>query len=182
MIRAALKAPAPQTKPELFKAQWPVELVSSMPAPNYDSTHPRLFTRLAHVFVPSCQAGDILDCDGTVQISNRLGMLVEYSAALVATPDAAGTAGIADPFNLSNGTEPPNGRFVTRFPGFNVTSNPGGMHHAPFNRSGRFVVPSELAGDLYIAFIAYAACTKFDSSKTVSVDAWCGDMSVLRFR
>lgn len=177
----------PSQKPLLFKARWPVELVPSMPAVNYDATHPRAFTRLAHVLVPDCQAGDILDCDGTIQISNALGELVEYAAALVATPQASGTAGIADAngalFNTSSELiEPPFGRWVTRFPGYNVTPNGGGMHHAPLSRRGRFLVPQALTGDIYIAFIGYAGGQTFDSNRKVTVDRCCGDLSVMRFR
>lgn len=182
MIRAALKYQEQGSKPDVYIAPWPIELVTSMPAPNYDSTHPRLFTRIAHVLVPDCQPGDILDCSGTFQISNRLGELVEFSCALVLTPDATGVAGIADPFNLSNGMQPPNGKFITRFPGFNVTSNPGGMHHAPAHLRGRYVIPEGMSGDQYVVIVSYAAGLQFDSSRTVFVDQWCGDLSVIRFR
>lgn len=176
-----------------FIAPWPVELVADMPAPSYDAAHPRAFTRLAHVLVPDCREGDLLDCSATLQISNRLGEIVEFCAALVLTPAASGPAGIVDLpgalFNTSSAQQPGNGRFITRFPGFNVTPNwtavkfpYGGMHHAPFARHGRIVVPADCEGDNYVAYIAYAAGTTFDASRTVSVDAWCGDLSVIRHR
>lgn len=185
-----LKLPikVPISSPDCYIAPWPIELVSSMPAPNYDSTHQRLFTRVAHVLVRDCKKGDILDCSGTFQISNRLGELVEFSACMIITPEENGVGGIQDPFNLSSNAEPPNGKFVSRFPGYNVTPNAsvnfpnGGMHHAPFNIHTRYIVPEGISGDQYIAIIAYAAGLTFDSSKTVSVDKWCGDLSVLRYK
>lgn len=171
-------------RPEVFIATWPIELISSMPAVTYKFSEGKFreFRRLAHVLVPDCSPGQIIDCIGTLQISNNLGELVEFSAALVLTPEIAGVAGIADPFNLSSNAEPPNGKFITRFPGFNVTTNPGGMHHAPFTRQGRYVIPEGIHGNQYVAYIAYAAGETVDKTRTVSVDSWCGDLSVIRYR
>lgn len=184
-IRLPIKIPA--SGPEAFIAPWPIELVSALPAPNYDSTHPRVFTRIAHVLVPNCKPGQLLDCAGTFQASNRLGEIVELSACLMLTPDATGVGGLADPFAVSGPDQPPNGRFISRFPGFNVTPNAstkfpnGGMHHAPFHLHARYVVPEGVQGDQYVAIVAYAAGLSFDSSRSLSVDPMCGDLSVLRF-
>lgn len=179
-MRVGLKV---KTQPELFKASWPIELVEWLLAPHYDFElgKYRNFGRLAHVLIPDCRPGDILDCSGTVQISNNTGLLVEYSAALVLTPDASGVAGIADPVSVSDGAEPPNGRWITRFPGFNVTTNPGGMHHAPFTRHSRYQIPEDVSGDQYVAFIAYASAQPV-YDRSVKVDQNCGDLTVLRFR
>lgn len=185
MITAPLLAPG---RVEAFIQPWPVELVAAMSAPTYDATHPRYFTRLAHVLVPDCRPGDLLDCSATIQITNDLpGQLVEYSAALVLTPDEYGVAGIADAtgalFNLSApAVQPPSGRFVTRFPGINVSPNPGGMHHCPQTRHARYIVPEDVSGDQWLAFIAYAAGQTFSPANAVKVDAACGDISVIRYR
>lgn len=179
-----LRLPIRVPKPEAFIAPWPVELIATIPALNYNFStgHYRAFRRLAHVLVPDCQPGDLLDCSATLQVSNNLGELVEFSAALVLTPDSTGVAGIADPFSLSSTAEPPGGQFITRFPGFNVTSNPGGMHHAPFTRAGRYIVPDGISGDQYVAYIAYAGGQTYDPTRTLTVDQWCGDLSVIRHR
>lgn len=181
----------PQTQTvEAFIAPHPVELVSTMPAPNYDvwNGYPRAFTRIAHVLVQDCQPGDLLDVKATFQISNRLADIVEVSCSLVLTPNSFGVAGIVDPFPVSQGIHPPNGLFMKRFPGFNVTPNQtakfpyGGMHHAPSHLMCDFVVPEGVNGDQYVAIIAYAAGVSYDPANIVYVDQNCGDLSVKRFR
>lgn len=178
-----------KTRPsiEAFIAPWPIELTDRIYAPNYDATHPRIFTRIAHVLIPNCNPGQLLDCSGTFQISNRLGDIVEFCACLMLTPSSTGVGGLQDPFNVSGSLNPANGRFISRFPGFNVTPNAnsnfpnGGMHHAPFTRHARYVIPEGITGDQYVAIVAYAASTVIDSNRFVYVDQNCGDLSVLRF-
>jgi hypothetical protein len=180
----------PIPKRDVYIAPWPVELVSTMPAPTYQATaaRPRYFTRIAQVMVPDCQPGDLLEVLATFQVSNRLPDIAEFSSSLVLTPDATGVAGIADPTIVSGPAQPPRGKYMKRFPGFNVTPNAtanfpnGGMHHAPAHLNCRYIVPDDVSGDQYVIIVAYAASTGYESWRSVFVDGMCGDLSVARTR
>lgn len=177
---------APQI--ETFTAPWPIEMVSAIPAPNYDATHPRAFTRIGHQLVPDCRPGDVLAVLATFQVSNRMTDIAEVAAGLILTPDQSGVAGLVDPFTLSSTAEPPRGRFMKRSPGENVTPNQtakfpyGGRHHAPAHLMCCYTIPPEISGDQYVAIVAYAAGVDFSSSRQVFVDAMCGDLSIIRIR
>lgn len=161
------------------------ELISSIPAKNYNTGPERAFRRVMHLLVPDCRPGDILDVAADFQISNALGYIVEFCATLVLTPDAEGTAGLESMVSLSDGTEPARGRFITPMPGYNVTPNAstnfpyGGMHHARFPMAAKFEVPSDVTGDQYVAIISYVAGQRYDTLHSVSVDAPSGFISVL---
>ncbi len=170
-----------------FVAPRPIELLQWLPAVQYNSGPERQFRRIAHVLVPDLQPGDILHCAGSFEITNGLGYVVELAASLVLTPDADGTAGVELLASLSNGQEPSRGRFITAFPGFNVTPNVspnfpnGGMHHAMFPLSKTYVVPEGINGDQYVAIIAYCGGLQYwPTSAAVKVEPYCGDLSVLR--
>lgn len=181
MLRLPLRIPQIRMAPEAFVAPWPVELISSIPAKQYDSGPGRAFRRVAHVFIPDCKAGDILDCRGSFEVTNDLGYLVELAACLVLTPDAMGTAGLELMGSLSNSNEPSRGKFITRFPGFNVTPN-GGMHHAYFPLSAHYVVPEGVTGDQYLAIVAYCGGRYYTEAESIAVEPYCGSISTLRWR
>ena len=179
MIKAQIKVGG--SGPEFFNAPWPIELVTSIPAVNYHTGPDRHFRRIAHVLVPNCAPSQLLDCAGSFEITNDLSGLVELAACMLITPTSAGTAGLEYMTSLSGSAEPANGKFITRFPGFNVTPN-GGMHHAYFPLQGRYVVPEGMSGDLYVTIMAYCGGLKYwPTSETVAVEPYCGTLSVIRF-
>ena len=175
-------------KPELFVSPWPAELVPDMHAKQYLSGPERAFTRIAHVKVPNCQPGDILSCKAYFQASNALGYNVELAACLVLTPYVNGVAGMHQLSSLSNADEPPDGKFITRFPGFNVTPNSctkfphGGMHHAYYPLVADYLVPEGVSGDQWVAIVAYAGGILTSTNERMKVDGYCSSVSVLRFR
>lgn len=172
---------------QAYIAQPPIELIQWLPAVQYVSGPDRHFRRIAHVKVPDVRPGDLLLCNGSFEITNGLQYLVELAAALVLTPCAQGTAGVELMPSLSSGQEPPDGRFVTGFSGFNVTPNQcqqfpyGGMHHAIFPMGTSYVVPAGVSGDQYLAVIAYCGGLQaWPTTAAVKVEPLCGRLSVLR--
>lgn len=146
---------------DTYCADFPAELISSLEATNYNLTNPRQFTRVLHVQIPYCLAGDVIDVDSIFGITTGYS-LTEISAGLILTPDSTGTGGIqdvsGDQFNIGGGENPSNGVWITKFPGKNVSSS---THHEFFPLSGKIIVPEGMSGTLYAAVIAYAGGTNF---------------------
>jgi hypothetical protein len=179
MIRAALKT-REMVMPQAYVAPWPCELVTNIPAVQYNSGTERHWRRVIHCLVPDVQPNDILQCKACFEVTNNLGFVVELAAAMLLTPQAAGTAGIENLTSVSSPQEPSDGKFITRCPGFNVTPQ---MHHAMFPLAKDYIVPEGASGDQYVAIMAYCGGLQYwPTSHSIVVEQWCADISVTRIR
>jgi len=176
MIKAQLKGSV--RKFDYYEAPYPVELVSTIPAVQYSVGTDRHFRRVAHVLIPDLQPGDLLTIASHFEITNDLNTLVEFSAGLVLTPTDSGTAGLENMNSLSNGTEPAYGKFITRFPGYNLTQN-GKMHHGMMPLNAIYKVPEGVSGSQYVAIMSYVAGLQYwPTSQAVVVEPYCGWLQV----
>lgn len=168
-------------KVEAFVTPFPVELISTLAAPTYDATHPRNFKRFMHVMIPNCKAGDIIDVEAMVEVTSEWS-LTEFCAGLVLTPDATGTAGIQDLpndlFAIGLGENPPNGVWVSKISGGNLTLS---MHHYPLTPGGIIVVPEGYSGTLYVAMIGYADAGAF-TGRNVTIEPHSGNIGAVVHR
>lgn len=176
----------PALQVDFYAAPTPIELISTIPAPNYTTNSQRAFRRVAHLLIPDVQPGDVLDVDSCFEITNDItdnaNDLVEFSAGLILTPASSGTAGLETMTSLSTSSEPSNGKFMTRFPGYNLTENEK-MHHGMMPLSTKYLVPAGVSGDQYVAIMCYVAGT--DSAPTsdfVTVEPYAGWLRVERRR
>jgi hypothetical protein len=169
-------------KVDYYEAPRPIELISTIPAVNYLVGQDRHFRRVAHVLIPDVQPGDILTIASNFEITNDLNSLVEFVAGLVLTPDSSGTAGLELMSSLSAATMSPSGKFVTQFPGYNLTQN-GKMHHGMFPMNAIYKVPEGVSGDQYVAVICYVAGLQYwPTSQAVTVEPYAGWLQVKRER
>lgn len=179
-------------------APWPIELVTSIPAVQYAapaSPLDRQWRRVAHLLIPDCRPGDLLECLCSVQVSNNLPFIstplpngytgphiVEVAGGLVLTPSSTGTAGLEAMSNVSTSQEPSGGRFITRMSGANVTPNPG-MHHHEITRAARYIVPPGSSGPQYVALMLYCGGLRYaPTTDALAVDQYCGSFSVEQTR
>lgn len=175
---------------QVYEAAWPIELVSEMTEVEYSDYTERIWYRIAHVFVPDCRPGDILDCKFMFEVTNDEDHALELSGGLIITPNATGTAGVEDLPSVSTLDQPAEGKFVTRFGGYNVTpafvSGGGvwhGMHHGEFHRSKDYIVPEGISGDQYVIAACYCGgSTLTDPGGKLIVEPFCGDFTVKRTR
>jgi hypothetical protein len=171
---------------DTYVADNPAELLNTLTAPNYNVNNPRQFKRILQVQVQDAEPGDIILANAQVGMTSELND-VEFSGALVLTPDSTGTAGIIDvvgnQFCLGCGEEPSSGVFITRFPGYNVSI---ARHHDIMNWGGSVIVPEGMSGDLYVIAVVYAASRSnwsyHPSSQSVSIDPHSGSISATLIR
>ena len=152
-----LQLVATGVSPELFISQRPIELVSSIPAVNYGSGPNPPGNRIAHVYLPGCKSGDVLDIDAAFEVTNDLNTNVELVWWLVLSSSFTGVSG----------------EQITFPKGYNVTAN---MHHGMAIDSNKFSVP--LNGDYWIVVSAYAG----GPGGNITVEQNAGHMSVTRYR
>jgi len=146
---------------ELFQTGDPCELVSTMPCTDYAGHPPE--QRLAHVFVPGCKRGDILDIESMLQATNDLAYNIEFTSRLLLTGQANGLSG----------------QRITRSRyglGQNITPD---VHHGVRNMTGRVMVEAD--GDYYVAVIGYTGASAAQPGDTVLLDRG-GHISVMRHR
>jgi hypothetical protein len=172
---------------DFFEATWPIELISTIPAPQYEVPADKRWRRVAHKLI-DVQPNDILIVTSSFQISNALNSIVEFVAGLVITPDATGTCGVELLSSVSAASESASSKFLTRFTGKNVTPNQctnfpfGGEHHSPFPLSTQYKVPEGVSGNQYIAIISYVAGLQPESAgEFVTVDS-AGHLQITRIR
>jgi hypothetical protein len=173
------------TQDDYYQASTPIELVSTIPAVNYNIGSDRHFRRVAHVLIPNLKPGDILTISSNFEITNDLGTIAEFAAALVLTPTSTGTAGLENMGSLSNSNEPSSGKFITRFPGYNLTPNQGtnfphgGMHHGMMPLNAVYKVPEGVSGNQYVAIMSYVAGSQYwPTSEYVTVEPYAGWLQV----
>lgn len=177
-------------KHDTYVAAWPIELETELPEVNYVSYTQRIWKRVAHVLVPDCQPGDVLQCKFTFEVTNEQNHALELSGGLVLTPASTGTAGVEDMPSVSSTYQPTNGLMVSRMGGYNVTPQiaPGGsvwhgMHHGEIYRNVDFIVPEGVSGDRYVAAMFYCGGSSYTvSGGKLVIEPYCGDMSVTRIR
>lgn len=125
----------------LYSASRPIERYPVVEVSDY----PRMRqgpvrVRLADVFVPMTAAGDLLEIDFGMQVTNDLLYPVETGTHLVWTPWPTGIAGIViTPERGANA--------MWQVPG------QGGEHHKAIERSAKFEIPEHCDGPGYVAAI-----------------------------
>lgn len=165
---------------ETFITPWPCELVSSMPEHTYSAGTERTWRRLVHLLLPDCKAGDRIEVDARVLVTNDTGTNVEISGGLVLTPQSSGTAGMENLVSVSNGQQPAFGRMISTMDGENCTP---GMHHMIMQRSADFIIPDGFEGDQYVILVAYAAGGgTIANPRSIQIEPYCAMMSVERSR
>lgn len=144
-------------------------LINELYAPTYDINNPRNIQRIVHLAIPNCQPGDNIIAFASWAFTLDFNITTEVSSGLILTPDPTGTAGIVDivgnQFALSQGEQPTNGVFISRFPGRNLNID---IHHDFHNHAGIVTVPEGMSGTLYLALIAYADAS--DPAKYIKVE------------
>lgn len=172
---------------DIYTSSWPGELTSGlenlggspvkygMNVKNYGASPlPPLPDRyrIAHVFVPDIQPGDVIDVKTGFEITNNLNYFVEISAQLYITPNSSG-APWSDPDDTT----------ISRNPGYNCGPHDG-QHHGMWDKSITFTVPENFTpGDYYVALYAYAGGSSLSQAgDKITVENNCTDLSVIRTR
>lgn len=159
IITRLMLAPAPRV--ERFRSPMPVERVAILPVRNYGPPPiPEPFPvrhRFAQVVLPKCKAGDWVEANFSMQVSNALSYQVEVAWSLRLTQSATGFDGITIP-GTSKAT--------------NVT---WAQHHCPVCQYGRAKIPSD--GDWFLIAMVYAG----GGSQTQAGDKIVADMGLGAF-
>lgn len=138
IITPLMRSPPPQV--ERFRSPLPIERVAILPVRNYGPPPiPDPFPvrhRFAQVVLPKCKAGDVIEANFSMQVSNALSYQVEVAWSLRLTQSATGFEGVAIP-GTSKAT--------------NVT---WAQHHCPVSQFGRGRISSD--GDWFLIAMVYA--------------------------
>lgn len=151
----------------LYSAPRPIERYSRIEVADYPRMRQApVRVRLADVFIPSTQVGDLLEVRFGVQVTNDLLYPVETGTHLVWTPWTNGIAGVViSPERGANA--------MWQVP------DQGGEHHKAIERSAAFVVPEYCSGPGYVAAILLAGGGSATNwGDYLKIDVGYGDMTV----
>lgn len=165
-IRARLILPSPPLV-ERFRSPRPIERVGMLAVRNYGpppipDRYPVRY-RFAQVIVPGCKAGDLIEAQFDMQVSNKLSYVVELAWALCLTQDAAAFDGV----RLSGASN-----------AINVTPQ---THHQPVEENASIRIPSD--GDWYVIAMVYAGGgSQSLPGDLMNVDCGYGSFEITRTR
>lgn len=159
---------------EHFEATKPIEIWGGLPIIDYPRMGSPIRQRVAHLFLPDCKTGDIVQFHYSMEVTNDQYYAVEFTGKIILT---------AEEYPSINGC-----KLVSDERGYNVSPQVDqngnvfhGMHHATDDRSGSFVIDSD--GDYWIAAVYYAGGSSFtQTSESLRIEPNYGDFTAVRFR
>lgn len=138
----------------------PWELVASIPVLTYAQGTPPSPVRIAHVLIPDCTAGQVLQCTSVLAVTNDTPRSIEVATGSILSPSPTGTGGYP----------------LSRVRGFNLDF---ARHHDSRHDMATIEVPH--GGDWYYAVIGYAGGdASTQSGDVLKIDPY-GEATVTRW-